>query len=69
MGNSPPRKGIALPSNLFLLEDSKTHLLDFACVQNKKKGFSELVKNKPHIGISKTCIYFWYTGSHGSEQL
>jgi hypothetical protein len=43
------------------------HLLDFCmCAQNKKESLCRLKINR--ASGSKTCVYSWYTGPHGSEQ-
>ncbi len=46
----------------------RTHLPVTVVVQNKKE-LCVTVINKPRVGTRKKCVYSWYTGPHGSEQI
>ncbi len=68
MGICHHEHGIAFPiKNIFLLGKYAPTWIFYECVQNKKSSLCRLKIN--HRSGSEPCVYSWYTGPHGSEQL
>jgi hypothetical protein len=66
MGNLQPWTRITFPSKILSFSNYGPGWF-FMCVQKKKSSLCRLKIN--HTSGSETCVYSWYAGSHGSEQL
>jgi hypothetical protein len=68
-GICPHKQGVSFPSKILSFNKYVTAWFFFMRVQNKKE-LSSLCRLKiNHVLGSVTCIYSWYNGPHGKEQL